>query len=236
MPITKGRLARLARLRGMATGLVADVAEAGATTVTKGTSKAAAHLHRRAAQRMLRVFGDMKGLPLKAGQMLSYIDEFVPPEHRPIYEDVLGRLQMHTPPMPWEVVEQMFTEEYGEGPDTLFARFDHEPIAAASIGQVYHAVTHQGREVAVKVQYPGVVDAVHSDLANAGSLVSVMSTVMPGADFGSLLEHVTHSIMGECDYVAEAAHQAEFHAAWAHDDTVYIPEVLGTAPSCSATR
>jgi predicted unusual protein kinase regulating ubiquinone biosynthesis (AarF/ABC1/UbiB family) len=174
---------------------------------------------------LLRVFGDMKGLPLKLGQMLSYIDEFIPPEHRHVYEETLGRLQMHTPTMEFEHLAHLFVEDLGAPPVTLFARFDPEPIAAASIGQVYRATLHDGREVVVKVQYPGVVDALRSDLANIGSLISAMSMVMPG-DFKSLVEDFAHTLLDECDYEAEARSQEAFRAAWGADPDVVVPAVV----------
>ena len=230
----KGRLARLARLGGMAMGLVGDAATATTHLVTDTAKGAAGTFHRQAAQRMLRVFGDMKGLPLKAGQMLSYIDEILPEEHRHIYTKMLGGLQMHTPPMGWEVVEAVFKEELdGRGPEEVFATFDHEPIAAASIGQVYLARLQDGTEVAVKVQYPGVAEAIRSDLDNMESLVSAMSVVMPRADLNHFVEEIVHTLADECDYELEAASQAEFAARWADDPLVVVPAVL---PQYSARR
>jgi predicted unusual protein kinase regulating ubiquinone biosynthesis (AarF/ABC1/UbiB family) len=222
----RGRLGRLGRLGGMATGLVADAAGAGASRLTESADRAADRLHRKAAERMFRVFAEMKGLPLKAGQMLSYIDEFIPPEHRHIYEETLGRLQMDTPPMPWDEVVAVFDGDFGRAPEAVFASFDRAPIAAASIGQVYGATTHEGQEVVVKVQYPGVVDALRSDIANAGTLVTAMSAVMPGMDFHKLVDQITHSLLDECDYAAELSHQLAFREAWAGDPGVHVPAPL----------
>ena len=223
----KGRLARLARLGGMATGLVGDVAGAASHRLTESADQVTAEIHQRAARRLLRVLGDMKGLPLKAGQMLSYIDEMIPEEHRPIYNEMLGRLQSHTPPMEWEHVEALFREEFdGRSPDEVFAHFDPDPIAAASIGQVYKAVTHDGATVAVKVQYPGVHQAFESDLANIDVLVSALSAVVRKTDFGLLVDDIVRRVMEECDYEQELRNQQTFHDLWRDDPQVVVPRAL----------
>ncbi|MDP7112522.1 MAG: AarF/UbiB family protein, partial [Myxococcota bacterium] len=165
--LRKGRLARLSRLGEMAVGFVGDAAGAGTRLATATSKAAATEFHERAARRMLEVFGEMKGLPLKAGQMLSYIDEILPPEHREIYNEMLGQLRRHAPPMEWVHICEVFHEEFdGREPDDIFGRFDPEAIAAASIGQVYRGALHDGTEVAIKVQYPGIAEAIRSDLDN----------------------------------------------------------------------
>lgn len=222
----RGRLSRLARLGGMAAGLVGDVAGATAHLVTETAEEAAAGLHRHAAERMLKVLGDMKGLPLKAGQMLSYIDEIIPESHRHIYNEMLGKLQMHTPAMDWSDVEEIFEEDFmGSGPMELFRDFDPEPIAAASIGQVYHAVLHDGAEVAVKVQYPGVAEAIRSDLDNLEALVGAMSHLMPKADFTHFVEDIARRVLEECDYEQERHNQRDFYYCWLDDSEIAIPRV-----------
>ena len=223
----KGRLARLARLGGMAVGLAGDATAAATDLVAHSTDEAAERLHRHAAQRMLKVLGEMKGLPLKAGQMFSYIDEILPPEHKGIYNEMLGKLQVHTPPMEWEAVREVFVAEFnGKQPEQVFATFDREPIAAASIGQVYRATLEDGSPVVVKIQYPGVVDALRSDLDNAETMVTAMSAVMPKADLAHFVEDITSRIMEECDYVAEAEHQRTFRAAWQGVEQVIIPRTI----------
>lgn len=225
--LRKGRLSRLARLGGMAAGLVGDAAGAAAHLITETTEEAAAGLHRHAAQRMLKVFGEMKGLPLKAGQMLSYIDEIIPEEHRHIYNEMLGKLQMHTPSMDWPIVEGIFEEDFeGSSPMEIFREFDPEPIAAASIGQVYKAVLHDGTEVAVKVQYPGVAEAIESDIENLETLVSAMGHVIPQSDFSHFVEDITRRVLEECDYEKELHNQRDFYYCWLDDDEVIIPRVF----------
>ena len=220
-----GRLARLLRLGGMATGVAGDVAGAAARRVTQTSQEAAARFHERAAQRLLRVFSEMKGLPLKAGQLLSYIDEFLPEEHRAVYEELLGKLQDHTPPVPWEEIEAVFQEAFdGAAPGDVFARFDPEPIAAASIGQVYAATLHGGGEdVVVKIQYPGIVEAFESDLANLDALVAVLERLVPGFDISLFVGDVMARILEECDYAHELDNQQRFHACWAGDPEIVVP-------------
>lgn len=224
--LRKGRLARIAKLGGLAAGLVGDAAGAAAHLITEKTEEAEERLHRHAAERMMKVLGDMKGLPLKAGQMLSYIDEMLPPEQRHIYNEMLGKLQMHTPAMDWVDVEDIFIEEYdGNTPLELFREFNPDPIAAASIGQVYHAVLHDGSEVAVKVQYPGVNEAIQSDLDNVESLVSAMSHLIPKVDFTHFVEDIISRIKEECNYELEAHNQRDFYYSWSGDNEVVIPKI-----------
>ena len=222
----RGRLARLARLGGMATGLVGDVAGAATHLAHESADEAAALLHRRAAKRLARVLGEMKGLPLKAGQMLSYIDEVAPDEYRYIYRDLLGSLQTHTPSMDWDQVQEIFAESYG-GKSTfqVFKRFEPEPIAAASIGQVYRAQLDDGSQVAVKVQYPGVAEAVENDLANVGVLVSAISHLVPKTDFSHMVDDIAARVFEECDYEREMRNQRDFGAAWQGEPDVVIPRV-----------
>lgn len=225
--LRKGRLSRLARLGGMAMGVVGDAAGATAHVISGGADEAAATFHRHAAKRMLRVFGEMKGLPMKAGQMLSYIDEILPPEHKHIYNQMLSTLQMHTPAMDWEEIVEVFHGAYeGKNPEEIFARFDPEPIAAASIGQVYRAITHDGVEVAVKVQYPGVDAAIDSDLANAETLVSAVSAILPGTDFSHFVDDILNRVREECDYRQEADNQRDFVRIWQGDAQVVVPALV----------
>jgi predicted unusual protein kinase regulating ubiquinone biosynthesis (AarF/ABC1/UbiB family) len=223
--VRKGRLGRLVRLGGMAAGMAGDAASAGASLATRGKEKAAAALHRNAAERMARTFGEMKGLPMKVGQLMSYIDEAIPPEHRHVYASILGQLQATSPELPWDEMEPVLTMELGPL-DGLFQVFDQAPIAAASIGQVYAATLHDGREVVVKVQYPGIAEAVAADLGNAATLVNTLTAMMPNTDVHHFLEDTSARILEECDYIAEAKNQRWFAQRWAGDAQVVVPNVL----------
>ena len=223
--IRRGRLSRLTKLGGMAAGIATEVAGAGVKAATATKDKAAEQLHRRTAERLAAAFGEMKGLPLKAGQLLSYLDDAIPEEHRHVYNEVLGKLQARTEPLPWEEIEPVLLEDLGGPVDEIFGSFDREPVAAASIGQVYKATLHDGTEVAVKVQYPGVAEAIDADLKNVATLVHSFETVLRG-DFHHVLEDVTLRLKEECDYELEAANQAQFAVLWAGDPDVVVPNIF----------
>src|SRR4051812_18609244 len=127
--------------------------------------------HIETALKMASTLGEMKGAAMKIGQMASFIDvDFLPPEYREIYQDQLAKLRTHAPAMPWEKVRIVLEEEYDEQPERVFATIEEEAFAAASIGQVHRATLHDGSKVAVKIQYPGIADALESDVANMGIL------------------------------------------------------------------
>lgn len=222
--IRKGRLSRLTKLGGMAAGIAT---EAGMRLATSTRDQAADQLHRRTAERLAQALGEMKGLPLKAGQLLSYLDDAIPEEHRHHYNDVLGKLQAHTEPLPWEDIEPVITTDLGAPIDELFETFDREPKAAASIGQVYRATLHGGIPVAVKVQYPGVAEAIEADLQNVTALVKSFEAVIRG-DFHHVLHDVTSRLREELDYELEATNQANFATLWAGDPDVVIPTMFPT--------
>ena len=223
--IRKGRLARLTTLGGMAAGLASDVAGAGVRAATQTRDAAADQLHKRTAERMAAVLGDMKGLPLKFGQLLSYLDDAIPEAHRHHYEDILGTLQNRTPPLSWDEIQPVIETDLGGPVEERFASFDTEPVAAASIGQVYRATLPGGIPVAVKVQYPGVAEAIQADLANVGVLVQSLQTLMR-SDFEHILGDITRRLTEECDYELEATNQAAFALAWADDPDVVVPNIF----------
>ena len=118
------------------------------------------------AEDVAATLGDMKGVLMKIGQMASYVDDGLSPTVR----RTLSRLQDSVPPMSSELAAGVLAEELGQPPEQVFARWDPEPIAAASIGQVHRAMTHDGRAVAVKVQYPGIAETIAADLGNVSLL------------------------------------------------------------------
>lgn len=158
--------------------------------------------------------------------MLSYIDDFIPPAHRGTYRDALRGLQVRARPLRREEVEAVIREELGAPPGDIFARFDPEPIAAASIGQVYRAALACGTEVAVKVQYPGIREAILSDLKNAELFRAALSLVLPKVDVDRSLADITSRVLEECDYACELCNQEEFARAWEGDAEVRIPRVF----------
>ncbi len=199
----------------MAVGVAGDLARAQLSEA----------FHEQAARRLERVLGEMKGLPLKAGQLLSYVDDAVPEEQRAVYQGVLGRLQARTPTVPYARMRELLVEELGAPPEDVFESFEVEPIAAASIGQVYAAV-YEGHPVVVKVQYPGIAEAIESDLKNVESLVGAFSALLPRTDVRPFVEDAVSRITEELDYRLEAQHQEQFRGIWAGASDVRIPATV----------
>ncbi len=180
-------------------------------------------LHRKTAERLVETFGKMKGLPMKVGQILSFMDGVIPVEYQEVYRKTLGTLQVRAAPYSWEQMKITFEEEFGASPDSIFARFDHNPIAAASIGQVYRAQLKDGREVAVKVQYPEIAEALSSDLKNVEVIVKALRAVMPKMDNEQFSQDFLTRFREELDYVREAESQSLFLKRWKGDSRIVIP-------------
>src|SRR4029077_12439479 len=184
--IPQTRIGRSAKL-GTAIGTQATrYAGTAAANVVRSEDKAQDRLetrHLESALKMASVLGEMKGAAMKIGQMASFIDvDFLPPEYREIYQEQLSKLRTSAPAMPWDRVREVLEEEYDESPERVFAEIEEEAFAAASIGQVHRATLRDGTKVAVKIQYPGIADALESDVANAGILVRLAKVLAPGLD------------------------------------------------------
>ncbi|MBK6664109.1 MAG: AarF/ABC1/UbiB kinase family protein [Thermoflexaceae bacterium] len=175
----------------------------------------------RTAEDVTRTMGDMKGAVMKVGQVLSMMTGVLPDE----MAGQLATLQSNAPPMAFELVEQVFHDEFGLPPRKVFRRFEHEPFAAASIGQVHRAVLDDGRKVAVKVQYPGVADAIEHDLANVGLMLSMAGLVARGLDVSTIVNDLKDGIRAELDYLREAANQQRFAELFDGHGFVRVPKV-----------
>ncbi len=201
-----------------------------AANLTRSPEAAAEALDRRhleAAERMVETLGRMKGAAMKIGQLASFIDtEFLPPEYRELYQEQLASLRTSAPPMPWKKVHQVLRQEWDEPVDELFSRFDHEAAAAASIGQVHRAALPDGREVAVKVQYPGVAQAIRADMQNAGLIMRMAKALAPGLDAKAAAEELKERVLEELDYELEAQSQRSFARAYRDHPFIYVPDVV----------
>ena len=176
----------------------------------------------KSAEQVAETLGNMKGAMMKLGQMASYLDQGLP---EPVRE-ALAELQQDSPPMSPEMAALVVREELGAEPGELFAEWDPVPIAAASIGQVHRAMTHDGRAVAVKVQYPGVDAAITGDLDNAGMLFTGMKFLFPGLDPEPLVEELRERIIEELDYRLEADNQRLFASAYEGHPFIHVPAVV----------
>lgn len=174
------------------------------------------------AEAVAETLGNLKGALMKLGQMASYLDQGMP---EPIRE-ALAQLQADAPPMAPELAAQVVREELGAAPEELFLEWDEVPIAAASIGQVHRAITRDGRAVAVKVQYPGVDEAIRGDLDNAGLLFTAMKAMFPGLDPAPLVAELRERIVEELDYRLEASNQRLFADTYRDHPFIHVPEVV----------
>lgn len=180
----------------------------------------------RLATQLVEQLGEMKGAAMKIGQVLSTIDlELVPPDEREAFKAKLAALRDQAPSVPFHELEKLVEGELGRPIDEAFSSFEREPMAAASIGQVHRAVTTEGKEVAVKVQYPGIAEAVETDLRNVRLLKPMMRRMAPGLDVDAMLEEVRDRIGEELDYELEAQNQRRVARAYRGHPFVVIPEV-----------
>jgi predicted unusual protein kinase regulating ubiquinone biosynthesis (AarF/ABC1/UbiB family) len=169
----------------------------------------------------------MKGAAMKIGQLASFIDtEFLPPEFRDLYQDKLADLRTSAPPMPWKKVKKVLEEEWDETPEELFEEFSEDAAAAASIGQVHRAVLPDGRDVAVKIQYPGVAEAIRADLQNAGMFLRLAKALAPGLDAKAAAEELKERVSEELDYELEAQNQRSFSRGYRGHPFIYVPDVV----------
>jgi len=224
---------RLSRLGGLAVGIAGEAAGVAGGVVRQGRDAAVDRFHRNTAERLTAALGQMKGLPQKVGQILSMLDAVLPEDQRHTYREVLGRLQAHADPLPWAELEATVVSDLGAPLGARFAELDPTPVASASIGQVHRGRLHDGRDVAVKVQYPGVKEALHADLEQVELLVRSLGAVVPKTDVKPLVDDVVATFLEELDYRHEARVQADCHVRWSHDPAIVIPEVV---PSHSAAR
>ena len=181
------------------------------------------------AQDVAQTLGAMKGVLMKIGQMASYVDDGLSPSVR----RTLSRLQDSVPPMSAELAAGVVEAELGMAPERAFAQWDPEPIAAASIGQVHRAITHDGQAVAVKVQYPGIAEAIAADLDNVALLRRMLRITAPAQDVDALLAELRERVLEELDYRREAANQALVASYYDGHPTISVPKII---PGLSTRR
>jgi predicted unusual protein kinase regulating ubiquinone biosynthesis (AarF/ABC1/UbiB family) len=224
-----GRLARTARVGGLVTGQ--GLRWAGMRTANRVRSPeraAAAQSERTAAtvQQLVDQLGQMRGAAMKVGQMISMVDfSDLPEEEQDELQRKLATLRDDIPPVPFPRLERMMRKELGGPLEGVFSDFDEHAFAAASIGQVHRATTVNGDDVVVKVQYPGVAEAVETDLRNAMMLLPLVKRLAPGLDAKALAVEMRERIGEELDYELEAQHQRRIERIMRGHPFIRVPRV-----------
>ena len=189
--------------------------------------------HQQTAKQLVDMLGEMKGAAMKVGQLASFYEFAAPSEYLSTYRDALTMLQNSAPPMDPEASKAVIEEEFGRPVGEIFATFEDHAIAAASIGQVHRATLPTGEEVAVKVQYPGVDDAVRADLKNVSAMTKLAVAIAPNLDPREVAAEVKDRVLEELDYRREAENQAMFAELYEGHPFVVVPKVF---PAYCRTR
>lgn len=225
---TRGRVARTAALGRVAGGAAARWA--GDRLDARGTE---AERQRRRGDRVVATIDSlvdqlsaMRGAAMKAGQVLSTI-EFpgLDPDQAEYLQSRLASLRDSVPPVDWAQMRGVLEQEWGQAPESVLAEIDSEPAAAASIGQVHRGLTRAGEQVAIKVQYPGIGDAVESDMRNLRMLSPILRRLMPGLEIKELLAELAQRVIEECDYELEAANHRRLARFWRGHPFISVPAV-----------
>jgi len=228
--IPTSRVGRTARIGGLAAGQAIRQAGTRAANVARTKEGREAALERRhieAAEQIVAALGTMKGAAMKVGQVMSFLDVgLVPVEYRDEFQRKLAALRDAAPTVTFKDMRKVIESELGERLTNVFDEFDEEAIAAASIGQVYRARLDDGREVAVKVQYPGVAAAVRADLQNLGLILRLAKRIAPGMDPQAIGSEIRNRIEEELDYELEAANQRTLHRIFRGHPFIVVPGVV----------
>jgi predicted unusual protein kinase regulating ubiquinone biosynthesis (AarF/ABC1/UbiB family) len=224
------RVGRTARLGGLAAGQAirqAGTIAANVTRTKEGRDAALERRHIEAAEQIVAALGTMKGAAMKVGQVMSFLDVgLVPEEYREEFQHKLAALRDSAPTVTFKDMRKVLEQELDDPLEEVFAEFDEQPIAAASIGQVYRARLDDGRRVAVKVQYPGVAAAVRADLQNLGLILRLAKRIAPGMDPKAVGQEIRSRIEDELDYELEAQNQRTMARIFAGHPFIHVPRVV----------
>ena len=193
-------------------------------------------IQQRTAEQLFRTLGELKGGAMKFGQMLSVLESAFPEEVAGPYRDQLTRLQDAAPPMPTQTVREILARDLGQDWKDRLVWLDGGPTAAASIGQVHQGRWHDGREVAVKVQYPGAGDALRADLRQLARLARTAAPLVPGVDLKPLVAELQARTEDELDYQLEAEAQHAFAEAFRDDPEITVPDVVDVGKTVLVTE
>jgi predicted unusual protein kinase regulating ubiquinone biosynthesis (AarF/ABC1/UbiB family) len=221
---------RTAKIGGLAAGQAIRQAGTRAANVARSKERGDAALERRqieAAEQIVAALGTMKGAAMKLGQVMSFLDVgLVPEEYRDEFQRKLAALRDAAPTVTFKEMRKVIEAELDDPIDEVFESFDEEPIAAASIGQVYRARLQDGRDVAVKVQYPGVAAAVRADMQNLGLILRLAKRIAPGMDPQAIGREISERIEEELDYELEAQNQRTLARIFRGHPFIVVPEVI----------
>ncbi len=221
------RAAKVGRLAGGQTARGYATKAANLTRSEQGRADAAVRRQMEAAEQIFDVLGQMKGAAMKVGQVASFMDTGAfPPEFQERIQAKLAELRDAAPRVPFKRMRKLIEDGVGERLDDVFDEFDDQAVAAASIGQVYRGRLHDGREVAVKVQYPGVAQAVRADLQNLGLIMRVAKRMAPGMDAKAMTREIRERLTDELDYEHEAQQHRAFARSWRGHPFIYVPPVV----------
>ncbi|MEA2225763.1 MAG: hypothetical protein QOE67_1045 [Solirubrobacteraceae bacterium] len=230
--IPTSRVRRTATVASLAAGEAVKQFGTRAANVTRGEEASEEAMARRqleTAKQIVAALGTMKGAAMKLGQVMSFLDVgLVPEQHREEFQRELGKLRDAAPTVSFKQMRKVIEDDLEEPIDEAFASFDEEPIAAASIGQVYRATLHDGRDVAVKVQYPGVAGAVRADLQNLDMILRLLKRMTPGLDVKAIAEEIKERIVEELDYELEAQNQRSLARIFAGHPFIVVPDVVSS--------
>src|SRR6202045_1443021 len=222
--IKRGRAARNAKLASLPVGMAGRAALGFGKRLTgKSKDEVNAELMDKAAQQLFTVLGELKGGAMKVGQELSVMEAAIPEQYGKPYREALTKLQREAPRLPAAKVHRVLDAQLGTKWRERFASFDDTPVASASIGQVHKAVWHDGRQVAVKIQYPGADEALRADLKTMQRMIGVLRQLSPGADVDGVVDELIERTEMELDYRLEAENQRAFATAYEGDPKVFIP-------------
>jgi predicted unusual protein kinase regulating ubiquinone biosynthesis (AarF/ABC1/UbiB family) len=235
--IPRKAASRTVRLASLPLGVAGRVAAGwGKRLAGHDASDVSAELSARTAEQLFAVLGELKGGAMKFGQALSVFEAAIPNALAAPYREALTKLQSAAPPMSPQSVRRVLDEQLGSGWRRRFADFSEEPAAAASIGQVHRAVWHDGREVAVKVQYPGAGEALRSDLRQLQRFSRLFQMIVPGMEVKPLLTELQERMVEELDYRDEADNQRTFAAAFRDHPEITVPAVIASSPKVMVSQ
>jgi predicted unusual protein kinase regulating ubiquinone biosynthesis (AarF/ABC1/UbiB family) len=231
------RAARTAKLASLPLGVAGRATLGLGKRITgKSSADVTAELQARTAEQLFTVLGELKGGAMKVGQALSVFEAALPEDVAGPYREALTKLQESAPPMPAATVHRVLDEQFGRRWHERFSDFDDTPAAAASIGQVHRAVWSDGREVAVKLQYPGAGAALLADITQLSRMARLFARIQPGLEIKPLLAELKERVLEELDYTLEADAQRAFAGAYAGDSEIAIPRVVASAPKAMVSE